>query len=210
MLTASLTASKSPSLPSSKPQRKPVAKAKSSAPSKRIVGASELTLPTKQQLKRLSLRGMLALSARCVRRVQSLYSSQHPGAERAIEAGVQAAEAYAAGRTPQVVLAELRFATKFARNQGSRFVATAATYLAEAALLAARGGDVEDGHLATYRAWLAIASAYNADPDLSFVFTALDDFERLVVLCDESFPEAGAPIDAGKEGDLGPLWTCAE
>lgn len=171
---------------------------------------TDLELPSRKQLEALPLRSILALASRCVRRVQSLYSSQHARCSDAIEEGIRAAEDVARGDRPEIRGADIKFAVKWARNQGSRFVASAVLNLAQATLFADRNKDREDAELACYKAWLAIAAAYNADPDPSFIFTAMDDFAYLAVMSDGRFPNVGTPIDPSADGPLGSIWTCIE
>lgn len=170
---------------------------------------ADIGLPTKAELKRLPLRAMLALACRCVRRVQRFYSSAHPACPRAIERGIQAAEQYARGEALEVNGGELRFATKHARNRGSKFVAQAVTYLAHAALYANRNQDEADADAAAYQAAMAIVTAYNADSDLSFLFAARDDFDYISVVVPAVYPQQGPSIDASEAGAMGPLWQGA-
>ncbi|QDU97032.1 hypothetical protein [Lignipirellula cremea] len=170
---------------------------------------TDIDLPSKHQLKQLSLRAMLAFGSRCVRRVQSMYASRHPGCEEAIENALRSVEAFARGERPQVNGAELRFMAKYAQHQGARYVAQAVTYLAHASLHADRNRDAEDAKTAVYKTWMAVASAYNAEPDLSFVFAARDDFDYLSVVSEAAYPEQGPSLDPGEQGLLGPFWVGA-
>jgi len=126
-----------------------------------------------------------------------------------LEDTLQAAEAFARGDDFQINGAEIQFMVKYARNQGSRYVAQSASYLAYATLFAVRCRDEEDISKAVDRAWMAIATAYNADPDLSYVFAARDDFDYLSVIAGDKVTQAGDAIDAGENGAMGPLWSDA-
>lgn len=174
---------------------------------------ADIELPTKQQMKRLPTRAMLSFALRCVQRVRRFYDSRHPQCGTALDRVLEEVSKVCQGKRPQMANAEIQFALKHAQHQGARFVAQAVNYLAHAAMYVDRNRDSEDCHLATYKAWLAIAAAYNADADLSFIFAARDDFDYLVVICDApevpGTPVQGDEIDPSESGELGPLWSGA-
>ncbi len=170
---------------------------------------SDIQLPSKGQLRQLSRRALVAFVCRCVRRVQRFYSSGHSACVETLENTLQAAEAYARGEKFKIDGPAIHFMVKYARNQGSRYVAQAASYLAYTTLFSARCRDEEDLMKAVDRAWMAIATAYNADPDLSYVFAAREDFDYLIVIAGDQVYEAGDAVEAGEAGAMGPLWTGA-
>lgn len=141
----------------------------------------EVEIPTRAELSRLNRRALIAFAARCVRRSQAFYQSRHSGCTAAIEQALVAAESFARGAAFSVSGSQIKFAVKYAANRGSRYVAQAALFLAQATVISDQVENETDASNAVYKAWLAIAAAYNADPELSWLFAARDDFDYLSV-----------------------------
>jgi len=75
---------------------------KKKAVKKRKANAKEelhtVTLPTEEELKALPLRAIVALAARCARRVQPLFNSRHSELIRTVDAAIAVAEEVASGK----------------------------------------------------------------------------------------------------------------
>lgn len=166
----------------------------------------DVELPTRNQLGQLSRRAIIAFAARCVRRSQSCYQSHHPGCPAAIEQAIAAAEKFARGERFSVSGAQIKFAVKHALNRGSRYIAQAALFLAQATVISDQVENETDASNAVYKAWLAIAAAYNAAPELSWLFAARDDFDFLSVKHRGNARVLGQAVNAAGDGPLGGLW----
>lgn len=166
----------------------------------------EAELPTRNELAKLCRRALIAFAARCVRRSQAFYQSRHSGCAAAVEQAIVAAEHFSAGERFSVSGSLIKFAVKHAQNRGSRYVGQAALFLAQATVISDQVENETDASNAVYKAWLAIAAAYNADAELSWLFAARDDFDYLSVKHRGHARVLGLPVDAMSEGPLGGLW----
>lgn len=167
---------------------------------------TEIEIPTRTDLSRLSRRALLALAARCVRRSQSLYQSRHLACQGALEQAISAAEQFTRGESFSVSGSQIKFAVKYAANRGSRYAAQAALYLAQATVIADQVESATDASNVVYKAWMAIAAAYNANPELSWLFAARDDFDYLSITHRGTALQPGNVINACADGPLGQLW----
>jgi pyrimidine deaminase RibD-like protein len=189
---------------------------------------------TEASLRRLPRRAMLALAARCARRVQPLYDlpADHPEREKhieAIEKAIQVAEAFAKGvvlpacwepfdtvQRPACV-AEANAAFSAATTLEPACTAAAAVFqTAFAAWAAATGNDTE----AISRTLLAIQTADTTDTRAAFALggnaalrsatfvrdAAIADLQKLLELRLGTFPNLGLTVDPCEAGPLGPLW----
>lgn len=181
-------------------------------------------LPTTDDLKKLPLGAIVAYAARCARRVQPLYGCAAGAAESrkheaAVEGAISVAENFCLSHD---VSAPAYGAAYAARDAADTTVAKdAARAAAAAARAAAYAFDlpkcaVYDRPVYTSRvaaeagdaAEAAARAAEHASGSAAPVEAAARaDFDRLSKLNQGSYPELGQPIDATKNGPLGPLWA---
>jgi len=180
-------------------------------------------LPTADDLKKLPLGAIVAYAVRCARRVQPLYGCAAGIAElrkheAAVEGAISLAEDFCLSHD---VSAPAYGAAYAARDAADTTVAKdAARAAAAAARAAAYAFDlpkcaVYDRPVYTSRvaaeaidgARAAARAAEHASGSAAAVEAAARaDFDRLSELNQGTYPELGQPIDATKNGPLGPLW----
>jgi hypothetical protein len=169
-----------------------------------------------EQLEQLPLRAIVAVAARCVRRVQRLVAQSviDPVAKHAVERAIQSAEAVtmldSPGLAEAVGRAGFELTTHYAREDTGR-VATAiraAATVAHAAYFAAAAADERGyGGYASWHASRAVGLAAAADDDKALAFAAAAvDIQKLLELKLGGHWELGRPIDPSENGPLGPLW----
>ena len=173
-------------------------------------------LPTEDDLKKLSLRAMVAYAARCARRVQPLLRSAKQKHVEAVEGTISMAERFAKGHDIGADTAA-RVADEAAAAADH---AAAAAYYGHSAFAeasaAARHDDARHTHLTAYveyadaaytNAAHAAAEA-EAAPDhaaarAAVVQASRRDYTQLLSLTGNAAGQLGDPIDFDK---LGPLW----
>jgi hypothetical protein len=191
-----------------------------------------------EDLKKLPLRAIVALSARCARRVEhlALLPEGHPETERcraAVENAIELAEDFAKGLpcpSLESVVREVEACRAIAEGDFVRDSAMGAIVLsAHAAATALHAldlrGEPEEPHpmgaakpspfphLAEVSADLAVRDAFTAALEAAaadghsdtFVNGAALDYQELLQLDLDSYPEAGKPIDPSSKGPLGAL-----
>ena len=178
-------------------------------------------LPTKEELRALPRRAIVAYAARCARRVQPLYRSRDKRRVQAVDDAIALAEWFAKGEPlivgeasegglPDVMYgAGAAFAAAFAAARAARAAfadpAAAAADASKGAAAAADAAIYLLGDDALANAAAAAARAADAARGL-LVVAARADYERLRSICRQALPELGDPIDPGENGPMGPLW----
>jgi hypothetical protein len=155
--------------------------------------------PTRDELRQLPTRAIVAYAARCARRLQS--SSGVPGSSPesilpplAVEHAIRSAEAFALGEpvaNPWSAAAAARSAVAATAATGGAIAAMAAANAAMAAAAATQAADPS---------WLAWSVSLGAD-----VEAARRDFDQLRELELGQYLGLGEPIDPSETGPLGPL-----
>jgi hypothetical protein len=165
-----------------------------------------------EQLRKLSLRALVALLARNARRVQPLFA-QGPEAEvdpwslRAIENAIRSAEAYARGAPTAADDGTAAFGVAMrCRLELSpvAFIAALAACTADHASGVGILPEAEDEAQATAAQALAYFDALlpeGADPH-----PAQAEYEALLARSGPAYPVPGDPIDPSESGPLGPFW----
>jgi mannitol/fructose-specific phosphotransferase system IIA component (Ntr-type) len=179
--------------------------------------------PSQDELKQLPLRALVALAARCARRVQPFFTlpDDHPEKQRyvaAVERAIRTAEEFARG-IPVAAPDAARAASNY-----RGFAATAASAAAWAAEVASKASDAEAASDAVQAVgcasgaawdaaravWDAARAAGNATDAYHAWFTAAaasrSDLSQLRGLGLGRFSELGEPLDPSADGPLGPLW----
>jgi hypothetical protein len=166
---------------------------------------------TPKQLRRLPLRGLVALLARNARRVQPLFTlgppdDLDPRNLQAIEHAIRAAEAFADGA------AEIADDGTAAFGVGMRCSAQTAPVAFTAALAACSADHAAGVRLFPEAEGEALATAVQA---LAYFDTLLNgrardsaraDFAALLARSGPGSPAWGDPIDSSEQGILGALW----
>lgn len=186
-------------------------------------------LPTKDQLKKLPLRAIVAYAVRCARRVQPLYrlARRIPDRERhqaAIETILMIGERFCRDETAAAANAFTAGARTFsaARVTGAADAAaraaraasaaraanaTHAALVANAARAASAAAEAANAAEATETVEAANVAATNATNVAATNANAAGaDYDRLVSLNLGVYPNLGQPIDLAENGPLGPLW----
>jgi PTS system nitrogen regulatory IIA component len=182
--------------------------------------------PSLDELKQLPLRAVVALAARCARRVQPFFKlpDDHPEKQRhvaAVERAIRTAEEFVRGIPVAAPDAAASAARSASLAYSAARVASLALWAAEAASKASDAEAASDAVQAAGRAsgavWDAAKAAGNAaraagDAANAYNawFTAAaasrSDFSQLCGLGLGRFPELGEPFDPSENGPLGPLW----
>lgn len=182
-------------------------------------------LPTREDLRKLSLRAVVAFAARCGRRVQPLYqlASDLPDAleyTTSVGHALSLAEDVARGKTqddPNVfiaVIVKAKAAIAPYTFVDSQIVADVAAEAAKAAF-AVSTNDGDNGRKFAYEAAFisvnAASDADNGDDAMSEVAAAARaDFQRLIEIERGSESKLGNQIDMSDDGPLGSLWPNGE
>ncbi len=183
--------------------------------------------PSQDELKQLPLRALVALAARCARRVQPFFTfpDDHPEKQRhvaAVELAIRTAEEFAKGipvTAPDAARAASDAAASASINYFAARVASLSLGAASKASDAAAASDAvqyaagcASGAVweAARAAWDAARAAGDARDVYHAWFTAAaasrSDFSHLRELALGRFPELGEPVDSSEDGPLGPLW----
>jgi hypothetical protein len=184
------------------------------------------TLPTGNELKRLSLRGLVAYTARCARRVLPFYRLPADAADaadavvhlRAVELAVETAMRFANGDDPdpdeaaRVEEAVIRAVMAVSGGESPDTLAALSSNAAYAAanavtqalaVAATTGSKTAEAAKVIAAAVTAADAAVVIDPLVRH--GAVRDYRSLVRLRLGGFPDHGQPIDAGDDGVLGPI-----
>jgi hypothetical protein len=182
-------------------------------------------IPSKEELKQIPLRALVAYAARCARRLHLLFDARivDPEYRANVEQPIQIAERFARGDVGsgdaawQSAMAAGDAAVAAAKAIGDgdlEAVANAsleAAKTAMAALEADLAGKTEhSGYADAIERVVALGSAEAAWAAVAVWATAVAaawaDYEKLLNLDLGAFPELGQPIDPSESGQLGPLW----
>ncbi len=221
------------------PQARPIPEEAKKIATKREVDEErpsrhELTWVTEENLRELPRRAMVALAARCARRVQPLYELPAGLPERqkhveAIENAIQVAELFAKGTVPAATWAPADAAQRpacvadanaaFSAATNLEVAATAAAAIFQTVFAAWAAGTANESE-AVSRTLAAIQTAETTDTRAAFALggnallpsaivvraAACTDLQKLLNLNLGKFPNLGSAIDPGENGPLGPLW----
>ncbi len=158
-------------------------------------------LPTEEELLRLSLRALVAYAARCARRAQPSFTSQHKQHVEAVDRAIILAEQFAGA-------ANASEAADYAKvGEAADEAADGDSALAAAVAAAAAARTARSTPYATRAACTATFAGDAADEADAAVPGAIAasrlDYQRLLDLSTEPAPALGEPIDFDA---LGPLW----
>jgi|SRR5579871_2563856 len=166
-----------------------------------------------QDLRQLPLRALVALAARCARRVQPLFDlpkdqTGRPGHLRVVDYAIEIAERFAAGDETVSPACAYSAATAFQTVYSVTPIASSARLAASSAAAAAYAAST--AYSAEGVAREVAKSALNAVTASCVVPPALEaarvDLRRLNRLHLGTFPDLGDPVDFSARGTLGPLW----
>jgi hypothetical protein len=182
-------------------------------------------IPSKEELKQIPLRALVAYAARCARRLHFLFDARivDPEYRANVEQPIQIAERFARGDVDcgdaawQSAMAAGDAAIAAARANGDgdlEAVANASLKAARTALAALEadlaGKTEHSGYADAIETVVALGSAQAAWAAVAVWATAVAaawaDYEKLLDLNLGAFPELGQPIDPSESGHLGPLW----
>lgn len=166
----------------------------------------------------LPLRALVAIAARCARRVRTIYREPNERHQLAVDLAIDLAERFAAGDT-NVGTVEATEAAEAARealfqsdaDPASSGSIAAAMHAADAVAHAAGDAEgakvavaVQDAAAATDEAVSEVPGADLSNP--AAWKAAEDDCQKLLRLDLGSFGDLGEPIDTSEAGPLGPVW----
>jgi len=174
-----------------------------------------MSLPSREDLAKLSPRAIVAYAARCARRVEPVYLAAMGHREdlvAAVDSAIRQAERFAAGDAAAVQDSVADTADDAARTAHATAIADAADAAARAAHAAARAAHAavdaahetsRAAHAAAFAASFAAFAAADAADAAAFVHAVNHDFERLREL---SSSGENLAISLADDGPLGPLW----
>jgi len=162
-------------------------------------------LPGRGELRRLSLRAMVAYAVRCARRVQPLTGrgAMSGACRQRVDEAIALAEHFAAGDVRGARVVSFVAAEPATSDAAA---ARAADSAACAAYAAAAAADARTVARAETYADAAAYAAVRARPEEALTAAAWADYARLLSLDLGAYPALGRPIDCSDRGPLGPLW----
>ena len=182
-------------------------------------------IPSREELKQIPLRALVAYAARCAWRLHLVFDARivDPEYRANVEQPIQIAERFARGHIDsgdaawQSAMAAGDAGIAAARTIGDgdlEAVANAALEAAKTAMAALKAdlaGKTEDaGYGDAIERVVALGSAQAAWAEVAVWATAVAaawaDFHKLLNLNLGAFPELGQAIDPSESGQLGPLW----
>jgi hypothetical protein len=166
-----------------------------------------------EQLRKLSLRALVALLARNARRVQPLFArgpeaDVDPWSLRAVENAIRSAEAYARGAPTAADDGTAAFGVAMrCRLELSPVAFTAALAACTADHASSVGILPEAGDEAQATAAQALAYFEALLPESAESHPAQAEYEALLARGGPAHPVPGDPIDPSESGPLGPFWV---